>query len=100
MTDAPLYYVPRTAELKLSTGVVRVVTKGVKPLSDEVAGDPAADRFGIKPVHEMTVDERKAEGLPPAEPDVKPAAEPAKADPAPAPAAVAPKPATASSASA
>lgn len=89
MTD---YFVPHTGELTLSTGAKVIVVKGIRPLSDDVAGDLAADRYGIKPLHEMTPDERVEHKLPPAEPDVVEAlAAPAKADPAPAPAPAAPK---------
>ena len=99
MTDAPLYYVPRTGEIILSDGTKRVLVKGVRTLDKDIAGDLAADRYGVKPVHEMTADECTVEGLPPAEPDVKAPAEPAKTDPALVAAPVATKPATAPAAS-
>jgi hypothetical protein len=98
MTDAPLYYIPRTGEIILSDGTKRVLVKGVRTLDKDIAGDHAADTYGVKPVHEMTADERKAEKLPPAEPDVEAPAEPAKADPAQRRLAVAAKPTTAPSA--
>lgn len=64
------FFVPRTGEIILSTGAKHVVVAGVRDMPDEVVNDPAANRYGIKPIHEMSGDERSAFKLPPAAPDV------------------------------
>ena len=67
MTD---FMVPRTGEIILSTGEKHVVVKGIRNVPDEIANDIAATRYGIKPVHELSDDERAEFKLPPAAPDV------------------------------
>ncbi len=65
------FFVPRTGEIKLSTGVKHVVLVGIRDdLPDDVVNDSAANAYGIKPVHEMTPFERTSFGLPDALPDV------------------------------
>ena len=82
-TSTPLYYVPKTGMLKLSSGDSVVVVAGVRALDDVVVGDVAATRYGIKPEHEMTADERAALKLAPPLPDVSEAAPDAEAKPEP-----------------